>query len=53
MLAMLVGEIQHLTLEMWIQDSSPATQTPVEWKEAQVMASLIGAPKAPWICEEF
>jgi hypothetical protein len=26
---MLVGEIQCLTLEMWIQGSNPATQTPV------------------------
>jgi hypothetical protein len=29
MVALLVGEIQLLTLEMWIQVSNPATQTPV------------------------
>jgi hypothetical protein len=26
MVATLVGEFHHLTLEMWIQDSSPATR---------------------------
>jgi hypothetical protein len=29
MVAVLVGEIQHLTLKMWIQDFNPATWTPV------------------------
>jgi hypothetical protein len=24
-----VGKIQHLTVDMWIQDSNTATQTPV------------------------
>jgi hypothetical protein len=30
MVVMLVGEIQHLTLEVWIQDSNPATPVGVE-----------------------
>jgi hypothetical protein len=50
--AVLVGEIQHLTLEVWIQDSNPATWTP-GMERSTGMASPTGALKALWIHEEF
>jgi hypothetical protein len=53
MVAMSVGEIQHLTLEMWIQDSSPAKWTPVGVESSTGYDPSHRGSEAPWICEEF
>jgi hypothetical protein len=51
--AVLVRKIQCFTLEVWIQDSNPDTQTPVGVGRSTGMAPPIGAPKSLWIHEEF
>jgi hypothetical protein len=53
MVDMSVGEIQHLTLEMWIQDSSPVTWTPVGVGRSIGYGPSHRSSEAPWIREEF